>query len=239
MDFTEFTRKLGAEPRSTDPEFVAAREASAEHRQAARDADAFEAKLERAAKLQEPDDLMDLIGAAATIPDHGRKAPRARWPWALAASVLVAVGAAGVGWKMNRSWESVESYVMDHYRHDGAKVIERALESPHGDVHEVLSEFGLDATPQLAGIVKLVKYCPTPEGKGAHMILETEAGLVTVFYMPDTRVTDREMLTFDDREAMLVTVEGGSAAIIAAPAQHVGDFYAMVHDAFIRPKGPS
>ena len=193
----------------------------------------------RIRKSSLPADLLDLIGATATIPDHGRTAPRARWPWALAASMLVAVGAAGVGWNMNRSWESVEAYVMDHYRHDGAQAIERALESPYGDVHEVLSEFGLDATPQLAGIISLVKYCPTPEGKGVHMILDTEAGPVTVIYMPDTRVTDREMLTFDDREAMLVTVEGGSAAIIASPAQHVGDFYAMVHDAFIRLKNPS
>ena len=239
MDFTEFTRKLGAEPRSTDPAFIAAREASAEHRQAAREADAFEAKLERAANLQEPDDLMDLIGAVTTKADQRGAARRARWPWALAASVLVAVGAAGVSWNMNRSWESVEAYVMDHYRHDGAELINRASDSPYGDVHEVLAEFGLDATPQLAGIVSLIKYCPTPEGKGVHMILDTEAGLVTVIYMPDTWVTDREMMAFDDREAMLVTVEGGAAAIIASPEQHVGEFYAMVHDAFIRVKEPS
>lgn len=233
MDFTEFTRRLGAEPRSTDPEFVAARDASPEHRQAAVEADAFESRLERAVRLPEPGDLQDLIMSVAR-PDGGKHARRARWPWALAASLLVAVGAAGVSWQMNRSWESVEAYVMDHYRHDGEKVLAKALEEPAGDVHEVLAEFGLDATPQLAGIVSLVKFCPTPEGKGVHMILATEAGPVTVIVMPGTRVTDREMLAFDDREALLLTVEGGAAAIIATPAQHVDDFYAVVHDAIIR-----
>lgn len=239
MDFIEFTRRLGAEPRSEDPEFVAARDATPENRQAAFEADAFEATLERAVRLPEPEDLMDVIGSVALRPATGPNVLRARWPWALAASLLVAVGAAGVTWQMNRSWESVEAYVMDHYRHDGEKIITRSLESPYGDVHEVLAEFGLDAAPQLAGIVSLVKFCPTPEGKGVHMILDTESGPVTVIYMPDAKVTDREMMAFDDREALLLTVEGGAAAIIASPAQHVEDFYAMVHDAIVRLQEPS
>lgn len=234
MDFSEFTRRLGAEPRSSDPELVAARDASPRHREAAREADAFEAKLERAAHIPVPDDLMECIGSVTRQAPGRIPARRARWPWALAASLLVAVVAGGVGWRMNHSWESVEAYVMDHYRHDGQNVLARALDAPYGDVHEVLAEFGLDATPQLAGIVSLIKFCPTPEGRGVHMILDTETGPITVIYMPDTAVTDREMLTFDDRQAMLVSVEGGSAAIIAAPAQRVGDYYAMIQDAFVR-----
>ena len=42
---------------------------------------------------------------------------------ALAAGILVAVGAAGLSWKMNPSWDSVEDYLVDHYRHDGATII--------------------------------------------------------------------------------------------------------------------
>lgn len=229
MDFTEFTRKLGAEPRGGDPEFIAARDSSPEHREAVIKAEALEDKIDRAAALSVPDDLLDMISA---IPDRAER-KRHWWPMAAAASLLVAVGAAGMTWKMNHSWESVEAYVTDHYRYDGEEVVARALQSPSGDVHEVLAKFDLDAEPALAGIVSLVKFCPTPEGKGVHMVLATESGPVTVIYMPETQVTDREMLAFDENEAMFVDLENGSAVIIGTVTQHIQDYYAVVHDSIV------
>jgi hypothetical protein len=230
MDFSEFIRRIGAEPRSRDPELLAARDSSPEHREAVIKAEAFEEKLERAVDLPVPGELVEELVASAT---QGRANRRTWWPEAFAASVLVAVGAAGMGWKMANSWESVEDYVMDHYRHDGEKVLELAQDSPYGDVEAVLAKFDLEATPELANIVSVIKYCPTPEGRGVHMILNTETGPVTVFYMPDTHVTDREMLAFDAMEAMLVDLENGSAAIIGSGTQHIQDLYAVVHDSII------
>ncbi len=235
MDFTEFRRKLGAEPRSTDPAFLAACESTQEHRDATAQALDLEEKLERAFAVPAPADLLD---GMKDVPGRSRRSLR-RWPMALAASLLVAVGAAGVGWQMNRGWDSVEEYVVDHYRHDGAKVVAQALESSHGDVHAILAEFDVDAAPQLANIIGVIKYCPTPGGKGVHMILNTESGPVTVFYMPQTDVTDREMLAFDGKEAMLVDLEKGSAVIIGSGAQQVQDLYAVVHDSIVSLDGPS
>ena len=57
MDFTEFRRKLGAEPRSTDPEFLAACDSTPEHREAAAQALDLEEKLSRAVDVPAPDDL--------------------------------------------------------------------------------------------------------------------------------------------------------------------------------------
>ena len=73
MDFTEFKRKLGAEPRGGDPEYIAARDSSPEHREAAIRAEAFEDKLERAAKVPVPGDLIDTISAIPDQPQRGRR----------------------------------------------------------------------------------------------------------------------------------------------------------------------
>lgn len=235
MDFTEFRRRLGAEPRGEDPELTAARDASPEHRAAAAEAEAFEAKLELALDLPVPDDLLEGI---VVIPHRGERRRR-RWPMALAASLVVAVGAAGVGWNMSRGWESVEAYVMDHYRHDGAALVAKSLDSGYGDVHAVLAEFGLDARPELAGAVALVKNCPTPEGKGVHMVLATDRGPLTVIYMPETRVTDRETLSFDGMTGMLVDLPGGSAVIVGPEDRMVQDYYAVVHDSIVPLAGRS
>jgi len=228
MDFTEFKRKLGAEPRSSDPEFLAARDASAEHRDAAMAAERFEERLEQALDIPVPSDL-----AAGLLDAPGRRQRRRRWPLALAASLVVAVGAAGLVYRSSHSWESVEAYVMDHYRHDGARVLELAADGAAGDVQEILGAFGLQAEPSLAGMVRLVKFCPAPGGKGAHMVLDTESGLVTVFYLPGTRVNDRQMIDFDGRQAMLVSLEHGAAVIVGGTGHSPAAYYTVVHDAIV------
>lgn len=237
MDFTEFKRRLGAEPRSRDPALVAARDSSAQHREAVIRAEVFEEKLELAAALPVPSDLLENIQEMCI----SRQVKRSKWrPVAMAASVLIAITAAGIGWNMSSpGWESVEAYVMDHYRHDGDRVLALAQEGTETDVRAMLARFDLDATPELADIVSLIKYCPTPEGKGVHMILDTRDGPVTVIYMPDTHVKDQEMLTFDAMEALLVDLEHGSAAIIGANSQHIRDYYAVVHDSIIPIPGRS
>ena len=232
MNFSEFKKRLGAEPRSGDPELSAARTSAPEFEAVARAADRLEDKLQRAADLPMPEGLLDEI---LSIPEsNGKNVPRRmRWPMALAASVLVAVGAAGMIWKMTPSWATVEEYVVDHYRHDGAKVIARADHAELEEVQAVLGAFDVEATPALAEIVGLIKYCPTPEGKGVHMVLNTQSGPVTLIYMPDTPVTDREQLTFDGNEALLVELESGSAAIIGSGEQNVGQYYATVHNSIV------
>ncbi len=93
--------------------------------------------------------------------------------------------------------------------------------------------------PQLADIIGVIKYFPTPGGKGVHMILNTESGPVTVFYMPEADVDDREVLSFDDKEAVLVDLEKGSAVIIGSGSQQVEQYYAVVHESIVSLNDPS
>lgn len=238
MNFSEFKRLLGAEPRSRDPEFLRARQSSPEFEAAAAMAERFEARLEQSLMIPAPDGLIETlqsISQTAAV-DSGH---RRWWPLALAASVLIAVGAAGLTWNMNRGWDSVEEYVMDHYRHDGSRVMAMAGADEADDVQSILSELNVQAIPALAGIVGVIKYCPTPDGKGAHMILNTESGPVTVIYMPETRVTDRETLAFDDVRALLVALPRGSAAIIGADQKLVSSMYGFIQQSIVPLAGKS
>jgi hypothetical protein len=238
MNFSEFKRLLGADPRNGDPEFLHACQSSPEFVQEAARAEQFERKLDRALTLPEPEGLMEELMTISqqTVTPTGNK----RWMrFALAASLFVAVGAAGFAWKMDRSWDSVEEYLVDHYRHDGVSLLVRADGDTAKDVQEILSELNIKASPALADIIGVIKYCPTPDGKGVHMILNTESGPVTVFYMPDTEVTDREMLAFDDVEAVLVELQSGSAAIIGPDADKISSLHAFIYDSLIPVPGNS
>ena len=232
MDFTEFRRRLGAEPLSDDPEVQRARESSPEFEQEAREARRFEDKLVHALRLPEPDGLIEELQSLPLSGDTS--SGPSRWMrMALAASLLLAVGAAGITWNMNRGWDSVEAYVADHYRHDGYSLLEQANNATASDVQRMLAALDMEAAPALADIVGVIKYCPTPDGKGVHMVLNTQDGPVTVIYMPETAVTDRESLRFDNVEAVLVELERGSAAIIGAEQQQIADVYSIVQNSIV------
>ena len=232
MNFSEFKRLLGAEPRNGDPEFQRARHSAPEFEEAATDAERFEIKLERAISIPTPVGLLADIMAITRQPSEPTKT-RGWWPMALAASVLIAVGAAGLSWNMNRGWDSVEDYLVYHYRHDGEKVMSRADGGTADDVQAILSGLDVQAGPALADIVGVIKYCPTPDGRGVHMILNTETGPVTVIYMPHTKVTDGEMLAFDNVEAILVELQSGSAAIIGPDEQLISSLSGLVQDSIV------
>lgn len=238
MNFSDFRRWLGAEPRSRDPEFLRARASAPEFEEAAAEAERFESRLERAVSIPAPDDLVRNI---MEIPGQERSTPArsAWWPMALAASVLVAVGAVALTWQANRSWDSVEAYVLDHYRHDGDKLLAHTDPVNADEVQAVLAQLDVQAAPELSAMVEVIKYCPTPDGRGVHMVLNTERGLVTVIYMPETRVADRETFGFDSLEAILVDLDQGSAAIIGSPEQAVSSLYATVHDSILPAPGKS
>ena len=232
MNFSEFKRLLGAEPRNGDPEFQRARHSTPEFEEAAADAERFETKLERATSIPAPVGLLEGIMAITRQPPESAKT-RGWWPMALAASVLIAVGAAGLTWNMNQGWDSVEDYLVYHYRHDGEKVMARADGGTADDVQAILSGLDVKAGPALADIVGVIKYCPTPDGKGVHMILNTETGPVTVIYMPHTKVIDGEVLAFGNVEAILVELQSGSAAIIGPDKQLISSLSGIVQDSII------
>ena len=100
MNFSEFKRLLGAEPRSGDPEFLRACQSSPE----------FEREAAEAQRLRTSwiapwhsgtcgliEDLMTISQQPPAMTGNRR------WlKFALAASLFVAVGAAGLVWKMNQ-----------------------------------------------------------------------------------------------------------------------------------------
>lgn len=230
MVFSEFIRRLGAEPRSQDPEFLRARQSSPEFVQAAKEADVFEEKLTRALGVQAPDDMLDNILQIGL----NDSATTTTTPWwrsmALAAGILVAVGAAGITWNMSRGWDRVDQYLADHYSEDGAGLVARAGGKTEADIQAIFALFDVEAGPALEEIVSVIKYCPTPDGKGVHMVLNTSEGPVTVIYMPTTEVNDREILEFNGMQALLVKLEKGSAAIIGTGSQGVLALYSVIQD---------
>jgi len=101
MNFSEFKKLIGADPWNRDPETLRARNSAAEFEAAAAEAEAFEKKLQSALDVQAPLGLLDEIKRIAEQPTRKRN-----WmPLAMAASLVLAVGAAGLAWQQSHQWE--------------------------------------------------------------------------------------------------------------------------------------
>ena len=227
MNFSEFKKLIGADPLNRDSETLRARNSAPEFETAAAEAEAFEEKLRSALLIQPPADLLGSIQAISQQP-----AKRRNWiPLALAASLLITVGAVTIVWKQSHQWESVEAYVADHYSHDGSKLVAQATDVvAQKDIDKIMAKLGATANEQLSGRIRFIKFCPTPEGRGAHMVVSTDQGPMTIIFMPETQVADGEMIEFDQMHAMLVNLEHGSAAIIGEQGQAVENLHAMVRE---------
>lgn len=237
MNITDFKKILGADPKNQDPDFLRARDSDPAFQQAADQSEAFEGKLERALNIPAPPGLHEHVRAVADEPP----AAQPRWPaYAMAAAVLLAVGAVTVLWQQpadqwnSLEWDSLEDYVVDHWGVDGELFIQLADGLPAGDVDDVLGRLGVEVSPALAGHIDYINICRTPDAMGAHMVLHTENGPVTLIFMPAVEVRGGETMTFDSLVARTLPLPTGSAVIIAPDAESIAPVYVMARDA-IRP----
>jgi hypothetical protein len=227
MNFSEFKKLIGADPLNQDHETVQARNSAPEFEAAAAEAGVFEEKLQAALNIQPPTDLLAEIKGISQTP-----AKKSNWvPLAMAASLVVVVGAAGIVWKQTHTWDSVEAYVADHYSHDGSSVVAKASEAaPAEDIIKIMARLGATADQQLASRIRFIKHCPTPDGRGAHMVVVTDQGLMTIIFMPEVQVNDGEVVEFDQTHALLVDLGHGSAAIIGDMSQSLDSMGPLVRE---------
>lgn len=215
MNLDEFTRQLGSDPHAREPETRAARGEGPEFERAEKAARDFERRLETA--LLAPADPA-LAENLLEIPGRG-SLRRPRW-LAVAASVALVAGALAVTWFQARPPQAVEAYVAQHLAEDGDSVMRHAA-GPVGDaeIASVLASLGVSAGEGLSRRLRLIKFCPTPGGRGAHMVVDSGAGPVHLIYMPNTPVDDGRAFATGNLHARLVALPAGGAVIIGAAAR--------------------
>ncbi len=235
MNFSEFKQKLGAEPRQTAETYRAGETRDAERDAAVAEAESLEDRLEAALRLPVDEDaLLDSVLAASRSAQGARTRRPPTWLAVAAGLVLVVGVAALVGW-LQAPPETVEDYVQSHYRHDGSRVLARAGEAvDRAEIEAVLASVGVRASDAFSEQVRFIKFCPTPHSQGAHMIVDTAAGPVTVIYMPAVELAQPVLVRFDDVEARVVALTTGAAAIIGPEGRPVEDLQSRLREG-IRP----
>ncbi len=234
MNFSEFEEKLGAEPRKTatgladeiagDPQWAAAAKAAL----------SLENQLEQTLRSPQPGD--ELLESILAVPGKSRIPVPPTW-LAIAASLLLVAGLASVFLWQAPSDQSVEEYVRSHYGHDGQSVLAHTLgEQTPADIAAVFASLGVEASPRFSAEIGFIKFCPTPEGKGAHMIVNTGQGPATIIYMPSVQIEEPLLISLDNTRASIIGLESGAAAIIGTDASVTRQLQAQL-EAGLKPLG--
>ena len=224
MNFSDFKQLLGADPYSREKQTRAALEQSTEFTAAAVEAEDFERKLEAASQVQAPKDLLvDILAIAKQSQPAPQRVIKNRngWLMAMAATVFMAVGAGSVLLWQQQQYASIEDYVHKHVGYDGEAALALASGNTTVSPQQINNILGAYASigPDLIAKIRYIKACPTPNGKGAHFVITTVDGPITVIYMPGALSEPAQQFSVDGQRAHIVPLEQGSIAIIAGSDQ--------------------
>jgi hypothetical protein len=209
MDHTQYRQGVMADPHSEDAQLRAHREVCAECRAYTEQLLRFEARLERALRIEMP--------AGAEVLPFRRKSARAapggarRW-LAVAASVLLALAIVAGVWILPQ--RSLAAAVVAHMagEPDAWKRTDVAVDAPA--LEDVLKDSKLRLKSD-AGIVSYASGCSFRGHVVPHLVVQTAAGPVTVMVLVHEPV--RKSMQFDEQgyRGTIVPVPGhGSIAVL-------------------------
>ncbi|OAB54835.1 hypothetical protein AY599_07615 [Leptolyngbya valderiana BDU 20041] len=229
MDRRTLEQHLMTDPDLTNPEVVDAARADEDCAAVLRESERFERDLHSAMTLpSRPGLAQDIIERRKA--DHHR--PELPWMLATAAALTLAIGVVALQMipgehdHAHRS-SDVWTQLAEHWTYDGQQALasSQTANSDPEDIEALLSGLGIDAERDLIDRVRLGKICPTPSGEGAHLVLTTDDGPITLILMPRTEAPPlpSSQTLSDGKEAWLIGLENGSMAVIADPDQGAFD----------------
>jgi hypothetical protein len=221
MDCAQYRRSMLADPHDPDPQLR-------EHRGSCHDCNLyterllrFESRLERALSVALPSDpplARDASLASAQVVPLRLPAYRKGW-LAMAASVLVAFVVAGGLW-LSAPGPSLAADVVTHMREEPEAWRRTDVRVPSSKLEDVLRDSHLRlANESGTGIVSYANSCEFRGHRVPHLVIQTEAGPVTVMVLVHERVS--KPMQFDEQgyRGVIVPVAGhGSLAVLTRGA---------------------
>ena len=212
MNCLEFHRDKLADPHRLAREAQAHAAECAACREFAQGVDDAERGLERAFAVPVPEGLADRVLLRARF-------GHARWkPWALAASLLVAVAIGFAAF-------TLRSPADDQYARLAIEHVALEPESftkLHGTDMEALGEMirtsGGGKLKASLGTIRYVKLCPVDGGTGWHIVFETPEGLATLLVVPGKPPAALQRASSGEWSALVSPTRVGYYAVVTPSA---------------------
>ena len=212
MDCLEFRRRLVVEPHARDPEGLAHRDGCAACRAAWERAQSFEHALQGALDVPVPTGLAERVLLAQATGERQHAVRRRRVAFALAASLVVALGAGGYAWRQMDA-RSLPALAVAHMPGEI-----RSLE-----LSQPISEAAIAAGFAVRGVslrgpapadVTYVHDCPVGPYKTVHLVSRIDGMPVAVLYLPHKQVAKASNFHRDGWHGRIVPLQHGTLVML-------------------------
>ena len=213
MNCTECQTIIGAEPDSDDPQAINHMAECAACASFHADFKVFDQKLKQAFEVDVPEGLMnfDYTEKVVEFP-KARQTPKFI-PYALAATVLMALGISFVSLQDSGEIGSWGQDVVAHILHEPkAFKADNALVS-RNKLIQVAQSNGARIIGDF-GDVTYIKSCPFRGKTVTHLVTQTEHGPVTILLLPGEAVDSVQNIAEEGYVGTVVPVDGGSIVIV-------------------------
>lgn len=213
MDDLEFRRRAYAEPDCKDKEFIEYKNKSIENRHFIDELNQLDESLKTAMQVNPPEDLLQRIKLKQTLDYHRSSQKRYRY-WSMVASVFLVIALLFVyqPGTHEHSESNLTASVLHHIYNELDHLQEQQNKSL-SQVNTLLSRFGGNMS-ELVGNVNYLGSCDIANDAGVHMVVQGEVGPITVMFLPNISVSDKQEI-FDKRFKGLIVPKGkGSIAIV-------------------------
>lgn len=185
----------------------------------------FEARLKDALNIEVPSNLMDIDydsveseqDKVVAFPGAKRRQPSVFRPLALAASVLMVVGASFFAWQgalqtndLSDTW-GVE--VVAHISHEPASMDITNPVVPRGQIQYISQRTGVSIDETL-GEITYIRACPFRGKLVTHLVTKTSNGPVTIMLLPGETVEEIGSIEKDGYVGTVLPVDGGSIIVV-------------------------
>ncbi len=233
MDCLEFRRRLAAEPRARDPEFMAHRDrCHAGCTEAWWRAQRLEKRIENALSIEPPPNLAERIVLAQAT----RMQVRRRRAWlglAAAALLAVAVGVGSFGWQRNASADPLPALSVAHLHHEAWSLASTRPVS-EADLRENFAARGLTLRAPPAGAV-FVRDCDLGPYRTVHLVFRIGGEAVTAMYFVDRPVAGAREFKRNGWQGREVPMGQGTLLLLGADARGFAAVERSMHDALQAP----
>jgi hypothetical protein len=235
MNCQEFEQRVWAEPKCAAPEFTAHREACPDCGRLAAEVLVFESEIDAGLAVEPPRGLARRIRRrrAAQFADD-RLTPLQRlqewlfgnpgWVggYAAVATVLLVVGVLRGGLTgSDVDVMALEQLATEHFVEErfATKV---SMEVPRADLALMFAEFGARLDGEIKGVT-FANGCVMEKGiKGAHLVLDTPRGKVTVLVIPHRAVDSDRSMQVEGLPGRLTPYNNGTLALIGPDDKSMG-----------------
>ena len=210
MNCLEFRRRMLSDPGANDEALSEHRAGCAECARFATDMNQFEATLKQASQTAVPEGLASRILLRQRLAEQ-QKNRRTTW-FALAASILFGFVVV-LGIVPQSSDQALQEVVLRHINDELNHLQDRKNVSMES-LNKLLRAHGAQFQTRLDRVVHYAGACQIRKNKGAHMVVESQAGPLTVLFMPGENIVRRKLFNDARFKGVILPVENGSMAII-------------------------